>query len=215
MEQLAIDVSEMVAAHDGMRKEYASLPLLVKSVPDGDAARAAVVCDHIALLGLLMQVHHDTEDELLWPLAQERAPEHEAVFIMEAEHEELNVGLASVTALADAWRADPSAHNRAALHTELISLEKVLLRHLGHEEKEALPLLATVISDEEFARFGNNVRAALTPEQRTLLLGLIIEDTTPQLGESILASMPPEARANFEIEGRPLVREYKARLLAN
>jgi hemerythrin-like domain-containing protein len=213
VEELAIDVSEMVAAHDGMRKEYASLPLLVKSVQDADSARAAIVCDHIALLNVLMTVHHDTEDELLWPLAQERAPEHEAVFIMEAEHLRLSESLERVAALSDAWRADPSATNRAALHTELIALEKILLSHLSHEEKEALPLLATVISDEEFARFGNNVRAALSPEQRTILLGLIVEDTTPALGASILESMTPEARANFEVEGRPLVREYKARLL--
>jgi len=213
VEELAIDVSEMVAAHDGMRKEYASLPLLVKSVADGDTERAAIVGDHIRLLDVLMTVHHNTEDELLWPLAQERAPEHEAVFIMESEHRDLNDGLARVAALTLAWQDNPSAQNRAALHTELISLEKVLLRHLGHEEKEALPLLATVISDQEFARFGNNVRAALTPEQRTILLGLIIEDTTPSLGASILDSMTPEARASFEIEGRPQVRAYKARLL--
>jgi hypothetical protein len=185
----------------------------VKSVADGDAERAAIVGDHIRLLDVLMTVHHDTEDELLWPLAQERAPEHEAVFIMEAEHQELNDGLVRVNTLTQAWQADPSATNRAALHTELIAVEKVLLRHLGHEEKEALPLLATVISDEEFARFGNNVRAALTPEQRTILLGLIVEDTTPALGASILESMTPEARASFEIEGRPQVRAYKARLL--
>jgi hemerythrin-like domain-containing protein len=158
VEELAIDVSEMVAAHDGMRKEYATLPLLVKSVADGDTERAAIVAEHIRLLDVLMTVHHDTEDELLWPLAQERAPEHEAVFIMEAEHQELADSLARVASLTRVWETEPSAINRAALHTELISAEKILLKHLGHEEKEALPLLATVISDEEFARFGNNVR---------------------------------------------------------
>ena len=215
MDQLAIDVSEMVAAHDGMRKEYASLPLLVKSVAEGDTERAAIVGDHIRLLDVLMTVHHDTEDELLWPLARERAPEHEAVFVMEAEHQELNDSLERVAVLTQQWQSDPSATNRAALHSELITFEKVLLKHLGHEEREALPLLATVITDDEFARFGNNVRAALTPEQRTIILGLIVEDTTPALGASILESMPPEARANFEVEGRPLVHSYKARLLGN
>jgi hemerythrin-like domain-containing protein len=211
----AIDISDMIAAHDTLRKEYASLPLLVKSIPDGDAERAAVVCDHIALLGVLMTAHHDAEDELLWPLAEERAPEHEAIFIMEREHDDLTGHVARIGELAAAWRSDPSATNRAALHTELIVFEKDLLKHLGHEEREALPLLGTVITQEEFASFGARARDSVPPEQRTLLLGLILEDTNPASRAAVLEGMSAEARAAYENGGRAAAREYRARLLGS
>ena len=142
MSEELIDVSDMIAVHDGMRKEYASLPLRVKSSGDGDTDRAAAVADHIALLGAWMQVHHDGEDALLWPLVRQRAPEHEAIFVMEAEHSELNDYVTLIGAQAETWRADPSPSNRATLHTTLIEFEKRLLTHLGHEEREPMPTTA-------------------------------------------------------------------------
>jgi hemerythrin-like domain-containing protein len=208
-----ITVSEMYAVHDAMRQEYASLPLIVKSVDDGDAARAAVVAEHIALMGRLMHLHHAGEDELLWPLAQERLPEHEAVFVMESEHGELNDQLRAIAALTDVWVADPSAANRAALHTALIAFERTLLKHLGHEEREALPLLAEAVSDEEFGALRTYVRAGLTPEQGTIVLGLILDDTGATRGSGLLAAIDPDDRAAFESTGGPEYRAYRARLL--
>lgn len=213
MSDTAIDISDMIAAHDTLRKEYATLPLLVKSIADGDSERAAVVSDHIDLMGAFMTAHHDAEDELLWPLAEARAPEHEAVFIMEKEHNDLTDHVALLGQLAAAWRADPSANNRATLHTHLIAFEKDLLKHLGHEEREALPLLATVITQEEFASFGARARSSVAPEQRALLLGLILEDTNPRSRAAVLESMPAEARAAYENEGKAAAHAYRARLL--
>ena len=214
MTDTVIDITDMVAAHDSMRKEYGMLPLLVKSIPDGDSERAAVVSDHIDLIGTFMTAHHDAEDELLWPLAEQRLPEHEAIFIMEREHDDLNASVVRVRALAAAWRADPSAGNRATLHTELIGLEKDLLKHLGHEEREALPLLATVITQEEFAAFGARARDAVPQDQRALLLGLILEDAGPTARAAVLENMTPAARDAYETTARPVAQEYRARLLS-
>lgn len=214
MSEEPIDVSDMIAVHDGMRKEYASLPLRVKSSDDADVDRAAAVADHIALLGAWMQAHHDGEDELLWPLVRERAPEHEAIFVMEAEHSELNDYVARIGAQAEAWRDDPSPSNRATLHTTLIEFEKRLLTHLGHEERELLPLLARTVSEEEYAAFGTYMRQHLTPEQGVLIIGLILDDTSTAQGERFLDGMGPEARARFEQEGRPVYREYRTRFLS-
>ncbi|MBK9739142.1 MAG: hemerythrin domain-containing protein [Actinobacteria bacterium] len=208
----SIDVSEMFAVHDAMRKEYGSMPLLVKSIAEGDSDRAAVITEHVHLMGRLMHVHHQGEDELLWPLVQQRAPEHEAVFVMDAEHAELNAELSQIAQLADAWSADPSGANRASLHTALIVFEKRLLKHLGHEERELLPLLASTVTQEEFAALGAYVRDALPADQRTVLLSLIIDDTTPSLRDAMLDAMDPAARSAFEESGRPIARAYRDRL---
>jgi hemerythrin-like domain-containing protein len=208
-----IDVSEMYAVHDAMRQEYASLPLIVKSVDDGDTARAAVVSEHIALLGRLMHLHHAGEDEILWPLAQERMPEHEAVFVMHAEHGDLNDQLRAISVLSDDWAAVPSATNRAALHTALIAFERTLLKHLGHEESDALPLLAQAVTDEEFGALRTYVRAGLTPDEGTIILGMILDDTGASRGSGLLAAVDPADREAFDSNGGQAYHAYRARLL--
>jgi hemerythrin-like domain-containing protein len=213
-EEVVVDVSEMYAAHDGMRKEYASLPLLVKSIPDGDVDRAGRAADHMALLDRFLRTHHDVEDEVLWPLVKERAPEHEAILIMDTEHAGLNVSLDAIKVQADAWRVSASADTRATLHNTLIAFERTLLRHLGHEEREVLPILQRTLSQDEYAAMGQEVNRRMDPDDRTLVLGLILEDTTQSVGSTILRRIPEETRAQVESDARAQAQEYKRALLA-
>lgn len=207
------DVSEMIAAHDAMRREYGSLPLRVKSVADGDAERAGVIADHIALMGAFTKLHHAGEDALLWPVVRERASQSEAAAAAEADHGELAEHGERVAALAEAWRGDPTAINRAALHVELIAYERAMLRHLAHEEAEALPLLAETITVSELAALHAYVRDGLTVEQRRIVLGLILDDTGAARASSLLESMDPQERADFETAGAPAYRAYRERLM--
>jgi len=213
MSSEAIDVTEMLAVHDAMRREYASLPLLVKSIADDDVARADVVADHIELLDRVMELHHAGEDELLWPLVRERMPEAEAMPEVEEEHRELNGALKEVVALAETWRRTPSATNRAALHTRLIAFEKALLMHLAHEERESLPLMANSLTVEEFGAFGTYVRAGLAPQQRSIVLGMIVDAMGPERGNSVLGNIDAHDREEFERSGRAEYRAYKGLLL--
>ena len=207
------DVSEMFAVHDVMRREYASLPLLVKSIAEADRERADVVFDHVSLLGRLMELHHGGEDTLLWPLVKERAPEQAAVAEMEAEHEDLNASLSGVADLALAWRQAPSTTNRAALHTVLIAFERLLLKHLGHEERDALPLLAQTVTVEEFATLHAHVQEGLSPAERSIILGMTLQDTGDARGEVLLDAMDPLEREAFERDGRARYLAYRTRLL--
>lgn len=70
-----IDTSEMLAIHECFRKEFASLPLRVKAVPESDSGRAAAVGGHVLLMSAMLHGHHSAEDELLWPVFAERAPQ--------------------------------------------------------------------------------------------------------------------------------------------
>ena len=104
--------------------------------------------------------------------------------------------------------------NRATLHTTLIEFEKRLLTHLGHEERELLPLLAQTVSEEEYAAFGTYMRQHLTPAQGVLIVGLILDDTSTAQGERFLDGMGPDARARFEADGLPVYREYRTNFLS-
>jgi hemerythrin-like domain-containing protein len=213
MAENATDVTDMLAVHDALRHEFAGLPLKVKAVADGDAERASTVGGHVLLMADFIDVHHASEDELVWPLLKERSPEHdELVETMGRQHVNMDVALTAARQQAAAWMASPGNQERAALHTTLIGLERDLLHHLAMEEQEALPLIQRDLSEEEWAAVGEHSRAALSPEKLTIVLGLILDDTSDERGAAILASMPPEAREGFEQFGRPAYKEYKARL---
>jgi hemerythrin-like domain-containing protein len=205
----------MVAVHDAMRREYGSLPLFVKSVADGDVERAGVIADHIALMGTFTGLHHSGEDTLLWPLVRERATDAAAVVVAETDHAELEEHGARVALLAEAWRTAPTATNRAALHVELIAFERALLKHLGHEETDALPLLAATVTEAEFAALRAFVREGLTPEQRSIVLGLILDDTGATQAARLVSTMDPDEHAHFELVGVPAYRAYRDRLLGS
>jgi hemerythrin-like domain-containing protein len=213
-EEVVVDVTDMYAAHDSMRKEFASLPLLVKSIPDGDVDSANRVSDHIALLDRFLRIHHDVEDEALWPLVRERAPEHEAIFTMDAEHHELNEQLDAIGGYTNAWRVGGSADTRATLHNRLIIFERALLRHLGHEEREVLPLIQQTLSQKEYDAFGPSVQQRMDPDDRLLALGFILEDTSTSLGNAILLRLPEETRAETEREARSTAQKHKRALLS-
>ncbi|MHB8794056.1 MAG: hemerythrin domain-containing protein [Candidatus Nanopelagicales bacterium] len=210
----SIDVREMLGIHDALRKEFASLPLMEKAVADGDSQRAGIVGDHILFMCDVLQGHHEGEDATVWPILRQRAPEHAAlVGTMVEQHRALEAMLVTVREQALAWQADPHVNNRAALHTSLIRLERLLLDHLSLEETDTLPVIAATFSVEEFAAVGEHARASLPPDKLAVALGMVLDDTTSDIADLILSGMPPEARAGFDQFGRPAYAAYRERLL--
>jgi len=211
-----IDTSEMLAIHECFRKEFASLPLRVKAVPESDGGRAAAVGGHVLLMSAMLHGHHSAEDELLWPVFAERAPQSaELVETMAMQHARLSDLVDTAQAEATAWMADTNILTRSSLHTTLIALERALLEHLSFEEIEVLPVIATSVTQAEFDAVGIHARASLSPETLAIGLGLILDDNSAEAGQAILDSLPPEARAGFEEFGRPAYVAYRDRLLDN
>src|SRR3954454_22684376 len=68
------DASGMAEIHRMFRAGFREAPALVSSVPEGDAARAEIVSDHLATLSLSLHAHHEGEDLMLWDRLEQRAP---------------------------------------------------------------------------------------------------------------------------------------------
>lgn len=210
------DTTDMHAVHDCFRKEFARLPITVKSISDGDSHRADAVGGHILFLADFLHAHHASEDELVWPLLRERSPEASGlVDDMVSQHERLQAQLDTARRQAEAWMAAPGNQERAALHTTLIALEKELLHHLAVEEQQVLPLVERDMSDEEWFAVGEHSRASFPPEHLVIAIGLVLDNTSTERGEAILAAMPPEARAAFEQDGRLAYLAYRDHVRGN
>lgn len=212
--EMAIETREMYASHDCLRKEIGALPLRVKATTEGDDARAGFVGDHVLLMMMMLEHHHEAEDVKLWPLLEERLPDRVDLFHeLESQHQQLHPLIDAARMETSAWMTDPTAHNRAALHTTLIRLEKLLLPHLGQEEAEILPLVQDAFTQDEFNAIGDYARTGVPPEQMAIVLGMILDDTTADVRELVWNALPAEAQQGFDQFGRPAYAAYRDRLV--
>ncbi|HZO70165.1 MAG TPA: hemerythrin domain-containing protein [Kribbellaceae bacterium] len=62
------DTQDMVIVHRAFRREFRLMPDLVADVADGNVRRAAVLAGHCRDIATGLQHHHETEDDLLWPV---------------------------------------------------------------------------------------------------------------------------------------------------
>lgn len=84
-----VDTRDMLVVHDSIRRQFGQAPPLIRDVAPGDTDRAAVVADHLELLGALLHHHHVGEDRLLWPVLQPRVSPDAAATVarMETQHD--------------------------------------------------------------------------------------------------------------------------------
>ena len=126
------DTNEMKVIHRVFRREFTALPALVRGVRDGDTERSAVVGAHLQQMLWFLRIHHEGEDELLWPLLLDRATlQADLVHRMESQHQVVAALIGKATALLPEWTATASAAAGDSLATLLGELTAPLFEHLG------------------------------------------------------------------------------------
>ncbi|WP_229873709.1 hemerythrin domain-containing protein [Streptomyces cirratus] len=198
---------EMVVVHRVFRRESALLPRLVRAVPDGATARAAQVGAHLAEYVTGLHHHHTVEDETLWPLLRERAPDDALVVRMEEQHQRIDRSLAVVADRTPAWErsAGPAAARELALALE--EHRSALLEHLDDEERLVLPLVAEHLSVAEWDLVGRRGLETVPKNKLLIALGAILEEATPQEQAYFLGKAPFIGRLMWKAVGR---RRYTA-----
>jgi hemerythrin-like domain-containing protein len=202
-------VREMVVVHRMFRAALEALPQQVRAVPDGDRARAGVVVDHIELGISALHHHHTAEDRNLWPVLMNRAtPDRDVVERMEAQHEGLATLLERVQVQAAEFRYTASSADGEQLAGTLAALYAALDEHLRDEEAHILPLVEQHMSAAEWDHLGQEASKGLTTEQKVLMMGMLLETSTPEDADLLLHHAP----ILITKVGWPLVmrRQYEA-----
>jgi len=207
------DVNEMRVIHRVFRRELTALPGLVRRVPDGDTARAAVVAQHAEFVLTGLHIHHSGEDEYLWPLLLERAqPSAELVRTMQAQHERVHACVDRCQELLGAWRTDPDPSAGEQLASAVEQLNEALFEHLDQEEREILPLAEEHVSAAEWGRLGEHGRDSMDRSQLPLMFGAILEEADPTERATMLALVPAPVRLFLRTLGARQYRRYIARV---
>ncbi|WP_240528738.1 hemerythrin domain-containing protein [Streptomyces humi] len=206
---------EMVVVHRVFRRESALLPRLVRAVPDGDTARAALVRGALGDYTMGLHHHHHAEDELIWPLLRARAERDEAlVDRMTEQHEAIDRTLAAVAEWTPVWErsADRIAGEELALALE--AHRTALLDHLDEEEASLLPLVAEHLTVAEWDLVGERGLEGLPKNKRMLALGAILEEATPEESAFFLGKAPLVGRLLWRAVGRRQYAAYRDRMRA-
>ena len=168
------DTTAMVIVHNMFRRHFRALPALVRSVADGDVARAARIVTFIDELTAGLHHHHSGEDELMWPLLLDRAPtDNELINRMEEQHERIGelYERAQHQAREFAANADPAV--RGSLAATLDALAAALDEHMAEEEQHILPVVERVMTVAEWERLGERGREGIPKDRRLVFLGEI------------------------------------------
>lgn len=194
-QQQPIDVRDMAIAHRTFRNAYDESARLVRAALTPSPPRVTFLADHIDFLLTMLHVHHEGEDELLYPKLAERAPE-QAAMTEQAEHEHqlIKTALDVASAACAAWRARPGAETGEALAAALDQLNSLTKPHLDDEEQKIVPLAAVTLTQQEWDALGRHSAAQMPRNMRGVAFGLILEP----LGEADRARMmrilPPPVR---------------------
>ena len=210
-----IDVSDMYAVHQVFRDAFGSGAQMVSSVGEEEIERQILVKDYLSDVLALLAVHHEGEDELVWPLLRERAPEHTALIDeMESQHHQIHADLDRAEAALAAWSEHPDESTSAALAAALDAVDATLVPHLDREEQEILPVAAATMTAEEWGQLPQHGTTHFRGERIWLILGLIREQMTPEQLAHMDAAMPPPAVEFWQTAGQGMFDDFVGRLRA-
>ena len=202
------DASGMVEIHRMFRHGFAEGPDIVRRVAAGDTAHAEVVWTQLNMLSVGLHGHHEGEDQCLWGPLEERAPACAAhVERMKAQHARMLVHLGELDAALPAWRASASPADAEPVLAALDGINAALAEHLPDEETHIVPVMETVITEDEVQWFAEHGRRATPKGQMWYALGLIV-DSQPDGDAWLRENLPAPARALWRTVGR---RKYLAR----
>ena len=195
-----LDVSMMFAMHDALRRELVQVARVASRTDDhpGQLLRAALGWE---LFKKFLLVHHQSEDDVLWPALRARVagqPDRLALTdALEAEHAVIEPLLIAI----DAAAADPHyGYQRFGdIVDELITK---LTAHLAHEETDGLPLIDASLTKQQWQHFAQ-VHAERIAGDAPTYMPWLLNGASPQTLDAVLGKFPPPLLTAFREQWGP------------
>jgi len=187
------DTSDMLAVHQVFRSSLASAPRFVGSA-ERDDGRRALIANYYANLMAFLEVHHDGEEALVFPLLMDRDPDGRGIVERAAgQHTEI-VGLIDrAKESVGSWEVEGDA--RAP------GVDTALCAHLDQEEEEILPRAGEHLTAEECGKLPGHSLGGFEGDKVWLIMGLVRENFTPGQRDTMMSGMPPPVRQMWETTG--------------
>jgi len=124
----------------------------------------------------MLHVHHEGEDELLYPKLIERVPDQAPMTEqVDHEHQTIKIALDASSAACAAWRQRPSTETGEALAASLDHLDEVVQPHLDDEEQKIVPLAAVTLTQQEWDAMAKHGVTQMPRNMRGVAFGMMLE----------------------------------------
>jgi hemerythrin-like domain-containing protein len=184
-----VDLLMMYVVHHAFRRELTAVCEAVRDASVDDRARWEALLRRWDLFATFLHHHHSGEDEWVWPALLERADADQRTVLeaMEAEHADIDPALAACREGLELMGRTPSADARAALVVRVVATREALLRHLGHEETEALAILQQVMGPEEWAAIDQRFQRSFSMRELTWAVPWLLDGLPNDVLATVLA----------------------------
>ena len=183
---MSIDTTIMVAFHDALRRDLEQVARRA-----GDPAGQLDAAFGWELFGRYLDVHHRAEDDLLWPMLLQvlegRDDDLALVASLEEEHTRIDP-------LIDQANAVLRGESDERLADVIDALVTNLNEHLRHEEQDGLPMMGRVLSEEQWAQFGQGAGARVADSADVYVPWLL---DGARNAEDVLDRLPPPLREGY------------------
>jgi len=204
------DTSDMFAVHHALRGAFDSAPAYVGSA-GLDGERVGAVGSFYENVIEFLHVHHESEDEILYPLLVSRCgDQHPEITRIDDQHKVLNDPMDAGRAALAAWRSAPSADDARTVVEALGAINDALAPDLADEEATVVPLCTRWLSPEEWAQLPEHSIASFKGDKPWLTIGLVSEQLTDEARERVFAGMPPEVRTLVVEQWMPMFESFIA-----
>jgi iron-sulfur cluster repair protein YtfE (RIC family) len=211
--QQPIEVRDMTIIHETFRRAFEESSRLVRASPTPSPSRVAFLADHVDFGLTMLHHHHEGEDEILYPLLVERAPEHAArTEQIDHEHQEVKGAIDVARKACERWRRSPSTESAEELATSLDALNTALVPHLDNEEREIVPLAAVTVTQKEWDSLAKHGIAAIPGNKKLIAFGMILEPLKPADRLYMLSNVPPPVKVLYRLVGRRAWDKYATTL---
>jgi Hemerythrin HHE cation binding domain len=197
--------------HQLVRRELRLLAEVSTWAPPADPARTAALTRHAELIGRVLLHHHRVERELLWPALRQTLPGDPALPGLlddwTARGGRIDHELRDLATAARQWAVagTPPARDRFAL--ACLDLADAVDAQTAREEQLLHPLLAEHLDPAAWSAIARSARSELSGRERSLVLGLALEDACAGDRARLLAGLPPMRRWAWRLVG---ARRYRA-----
>ena len=204
------DVSDMYAVHKALTGALDAAPTYVAKA-GVDSERVEVIGSFYENVIELLHVHHTGEDELVYPVLEERCAESRSELErIDDQHKLLHAPMDAGRSAIATWRAAPSTDNAQAVIDAIASIAEPLRPHLAEEETVMLPIATKWMSPEEWGRLPGHGMMIFRADKPWLGLGLVREQLNQEQRDGMLAGMPPEMRTMWTEQMEPAFNAFIA-----
>jgi Hemerythrin HHE cation binding domain len=213
------DLTIMLAAHDAFRRDLTRLARAAGSA--NDPARRLSVAAGWELFKRELHLHHTAEDEIIWPALRGRLEFSQTALSvldeMEAEHQRIDPLLAAVDAeftghdaaftghdaAFTGHDAEFTGHDAGRLADVIDALASTVTGHLGHEERDGLPLIGTALTAAEWRAVGRKIARKNGLADGSEMFAWMLDGADRQHAAATLAQLPPPLRLLYRTLWKP------------